>query len=187
MNGGKRQGNQDDERNGADGSGHRRCVEYGNIVPFRIWAARIIVFFVLAAASDRSACAPKPATTSGSDTFQSRMARSGKPIARSISSLVVYSSSPTGRVIASELQRGLNGLLGLNLTATTSFPAAGTVVAVATPSSSHMFANRPEWSAELERLGSEGTHPLDDDRWPSDHDDRVDVGREHSARFTSCG
>jgi alpha-glucuronidase len=75
---------------------------------------------------------------------------------RAISSIVVYPTSPTARAIATELERGLNGLLGTKLTAAPSFPAEGTVLIVATPSSSQVFASRPEWSAEVERLGPEG-------------------------------
>ncbi len=76
---------------------------------------------------------------------------------KALSSLVVYPDSPTGRVIASELQRGLNGLLGTKLKATAaSFPVEGTTLVVATPSSSRVFAGRPEWSAEVDRLGPDG-------------------------------
>jgi alpha-glucuronidase len=77
---------------------------------------------------------------------------------QAISSIVVYPTSPTGRVIAAELQRGLNGLLGTKLTAMAApaFPAEGTALIVATPSSSQVFAGRPAWSAEVDRLGPEG-------------------------------
>jgi alpha-glucuronidase len=75
---------------------------------------------------------------------------------KAISSVVVYPSSPTGRVISRELERGLNGLLGVKLSVAKAFPTDGSVLVVATPSSSQVFANQPEWRTNLDRLGAEG-------------------------------
>jgi alpha-glucuronidase len=126
-------------------------------VSFRIWAARTILFFAIALAGSVRAHAE-----TGYDLWLRYLpiedAALRESYRKAISSIVVYPASPTGRVIATELERGVNGLLGTKLTATAapSFPREGTVLVVATPSSSQIFASRPEWSAEVDRLGPEG-------------------------------
>jgi alpha-glucuronidase len=74
---------------------------------------------------------------------------------RAVSSIVVHPSSPTGCIIVAELQRAIAGMLGANPPVSKAVTVDGSLL-VATPSSSHAFANRPEWSSELERLGDEG-------------------------------
>ena len=73
---------------------------------------------------------------------------------RNAASLVVTSTSPTGRVIVNELQRGLKGLLGEAPAVAKSVAAAGAIL-VGTPSSSSEIAALG-WQDALARVGDQG-------------------------------
>src|SRR5262245_30158655 len=73
---------------------------------------------------------------------------------RSATAIVVESRSPTGAAIASELQRGLQGLLGVDA-ARVDRPSSDGAVIVATPSSSPLVAALG-WTDALARAGREG-------------------------------
>lgn len=72
---------------------------------------------------------------------------------RSAAAIVVPSGSPTGRVIADELQRGLQRMLGTRVPASPSV-VSGAIV-VGTPATSPPIASLG-WGARLEVLGTEG-------------------------------
>ena len=72
---------------------------------------------------------------------------------RSASAVVVSTASPTGRAMAAELQRGLGGLLGVEVPRAAA-PVAGAIVA-GTPGTSAIVAGLG-WSQALERAGDEG-------------------------------
>ena len=73
---------------------------------------------------------------------------------RSVSSIVVQRDSPTGRVIAAELQRGLLGLLGASLPVSQTVTSDGAVL-IGTPESSSVIAGLG-WAEPLARAGDEG-------------------------------
>jgi alpha-glucuronidase len=72
---------------------------------------------------------------------------------RSTSAIVVSTASPTGRLIAAELQRGFSGLLGVDVPVSPAV-AAGAIVA-GTPETSAVIA-KLGWAQALERAGDEG-------------------------------
>jgi alpha-glucuronidase len=73
---------------------------------------------------------------------------------RSASAIVVSTATPTGRLIAAELRRGLGGLLGGDVPVSPSANASGAIVA-GTPDTSPVVAQLG-WSQALERVGDEG-------------------------------
>jgi alpha-glucuronidase len=73
---------------------------------------------------------------------------------RAVSSIVVSSNSPTARLIVAELQRGLRGLLGVELPMTEAVNADGAIV-IGTPATSPLIASLG-WSERLARTGDEG-------------------------------
>ncbi|HMJ87335.1 MAG TPA: alpha-glucuronidase family glycosyl hydrolase, partial [Vicinamibacterales bacterium] len=73
---------------------------------------------------------------------------------RSATAIVVESQSPTGATIVSELQRGLQGLLGVDA-ARVDRPSTDGAVIVGTPSSSPLVAALG-WTDALARNGHEG-------------------------------
>jgi len=73
---------------------------------------------------------------------------------RTAMAIVVESRSPTGATIVSELQRGLQGLLGVDA-ARVDRPSTDGAVIVGTPSSSPLVAALG-WTDELARAGHEG-------------------------------
>jgi alpha-glucuronidase len=73
---------------------------------------------------------------------------------RSVSSVVVNGDSPTGRVIAAELQRGLRSLLGAGVPVSQTVAADGAVV-IGTPENSPVIAGLG-WVEPLARAGDEG-------------------------------
>src|SRR5580765_7726326 len=73
---------------------------------------------------------------------------------RSATAIVVESRSPTGATIVSELQRGLQGLLGVDA-ARVDRPSSDGAVVVGTPSSSPLVAAMG-WADALARAGHEG-------------------------------
>jgi alpha-glucuronidase len=73
---------------------------------------------------------------------------------RSITSIVTRSDSPTARIIVSELQRGVAGLLGYKPPASDRATADGALV-VGTPDTSRIVADLG-WDAALVRAGPEG-------------------------------
>jgi alpha-glucuronidase len=73
---------------------------------------------------------------------------------RSATAIVVESRSPTGEAIVSELQRGLQGLLGVDA-ARVDRPSSDGAVIVGTPSSSPIVAALG-WTDALTRAGHEG-------------------------------
>jgi len=74
--------------------------------------------------------------------------------AQAAASIVASTASPTGRVIAAELQRGLRGLLGQEVPLARAIAADGAIVA-GTPGTSGFIA-RLGWSQPLAGLGAEG-------------------------------
>ena len=73
---------------------------------------------------------------------------------RAVSSIVASSSSPTARLIVAELQRGLRGLLGVDLPMSGAVNADGAIV-IGTPATSPLIASLG-WSERLARIGDEG-------------------------------
>ncbi|MPY91073.1 MAG: alpha-glucuronidase [Luteitalea sp.] len=73
---------------------------------------------------------------------------------KSVSAIVVSQRSASGRVMATELQRGLEGLLGAQPRLAESVETPGTLV-VGTPASSPLIADLG-WAAQLARAGDEG-------------------------------
>jgi len=73
---------------------------------------------------------------------------------QALSALVVQQPSATGRVVQSELQRGLKGLLGVDVAAGSSVQSAGTLL-VGTAASSPAIAGLG-WQPRLKALGDEG-------------------------------
>ena len=73
---------------------------------------------------------------------------------QAITAIVVPAGSPTRDVIAAELSRGLNGLLGVDVPRVER-PAAGALV-VGTPSSLPLVVGTLGWTDALARLGDEG-------------------------------
>src|SRR5215510_11197577 len=73
---------------------------------------------------------------------------------QSATAIVVESRSPTGEAIVSELQRGLHGLLGVDV-ARVERPSSDGGVIVGTPSSSPLVAALG-WTDALARAGREG-------------------------------
>jgi len=71
-----------------------------------------------------------------------------------LTGLIVESPSPTGRVIARELTRGLTGLLGPAVTPASSLDVDGRLL-VGTPATSRLVASLG-WDARLKSLGPEG-------------------------------
>jgi alpha-glucuronidase len=70
------------------------------------------------------------------------------------SAIVVASRSPTGDVIAAELERGLSGLLGTPIPRLDRPSAPGAIIA-GTPATSSLIASL-RWQTSLSRLGDEG-------------------------------
>ncbi len=77
----------------------------------------------------------------------------GNAYRRSAASIVVSTATPTGRVIAGELRRGLSGLLAVDVPISAT-PAAGAIVA-GTPETSPTI-EALGWSPALDRAGDEG-------------------------------
>jgi alpha-glucuronidase len=77
----------------------------------------------------------------------------GNAYRRSAASIVVSTATPTGRVIAGELRRGLSCLLAVDVP-TSATPAAGAIVA-GTPETSPTI-KALGWSPALDRAGDEG-------------------------------
>jgi alpha-glucuronidase len=73
---------------------------------------------------------------------------------RSLSTIVVSTGSPTGRLIAAELRRGLRGMLGVDPAVSQTVEADGALVA-GTPGTSPVIAALA-WSETLARAGDEG-------------------------------
>jgi alpha-glucuronidase len=73
---------------------------------------------------------------------------------QAISAIVVQQPSTTGRVVRSELQRALKGLLGADVPAADSVRSPGALL-VGTPASSPLVA-RLGWHGRLKALGDEG-------------------------------
>ena len=73
---------------------------------------------------------------------------------QALSAVVVQQSSPTGRVVLSELQRGLKGLLGGDVPAAGAVQSAGALL-VGTPAGSPLVAGLG-WQSRLKTLGDEG-------------------------------
>jgi alpha-glucuronidase len=73
---------------------------------------------------------------------------------RSATAIVVREGSPTGEAIASELRRGLRGLLGVDASRVDRPQSDGAII-VGTPSSSSLVAALG-WTDALARLGDEG-------------------------------
>jgi alpha-glucuronidase len=73
---------------------------------------------------------------------------------QALSAVVVQQPSATGRVVQSELQRGLKGLLGADVPAADSVQSAGALLA-GTPAGSASIAGLG-WQARLQALGDEG-------------------------------
>ena len=73
---------------------------------------------------------------------------------RVVSSIVVSSNTPTGRLIATEIQRGLHGLLGVDPPMAETVKADGAIV-IGTPANSPLIASLP-WSERFAWTGDEG-------------------------------
>ncbi len=73
---------------------------------------------------------------------------------RSASSVVMTLGSPTGRAIADELKRGLEGMLGAPIRVSARIEREGAVL-VGTPAASRLIAGFG-WADRLERAGNEG-------------------------------
>jgi alpha-glucuronidase len=73
---------------------------------------------------------------------------------QAVSAIVVQQTSPTGRIIVSELRRGLNGLLGSDVPVSDRVTTENTLV-VGTPASSSLIAAL-RWDKPLSGLGEEG-------------------------------
>jgi alpha-glucuronidase len=73
---------------------------------------------------------------------------------RAVSSIVIQQDSPTGRVVAAELRRGLLGLLGASPPVVQSIASDGALL-IGTPSNSPLIAGLG-WAPALARVGDEG-------------------------------
>ena len=73
---------------------------------------------------------------------------------RAVSSIIIQEDSPTGRVVAAELRRGLLGLLGVSPPVAQSIASDGALV-IGTPSNSPLIAGLG-WAPALARVGDEG-------------------------------
>jgi alpha-glucuronidase len=74
--------------------------------------------------------------------------------ARSLTALVARADSPTGRLVVAELERGLSGMLGRQMTRTARVTGPGALV-VGTPAREPVIAALG-WSAPLEAVGRDG-------------------------------
>jgi alpha-glucuronidase len=73
---------------------------------------------------------------------------------RAVSSIVIQQDSPTGRIVAAELRRGLLGLLGASPPVAQSVASDGALL-IGTPSNSPLIAGLG-WAPALARVGDEG-------------------------------
>jgi alpha-glucuronidase len=73
---------------------------------------------------------------------------------RAVSSIVIQQDSPTGRIVAAELRRGLLGLLGASTPVAQSVASDGALL-IGTPSNSPLIAGLG-WAPALARVGDEG-------------------------------